>query len=107
MQINFSFQIEEQGQLVSIDAEGNKEIVIEGLDSPEGIAIKGGSIFVFEGNTGEIKEIKDNSISTIAKVNPGSNAQSKLQPPQWFSTVLPLKVIIYISQANWKRHYLE
>ena len=75
------------GQLVSIDSNGNKEVVVEGLDSPEGIAIKGSSIFVFEGNTGEIKEIRDSIISTIARVVPGSKAQSELQPPQWFSMV--------------------
>ena len=86
------------GQLVSIDADGNKEIVIQGLDSPEGIAIKGGSIFIFEGNTGEIKEIKDNNISTIAKVNPGSNAQSELQPPSMVFNGLAIKGnYLYIS----------
>ena len=46
------------GELLSIDVEGNKNIIVEGLNSPEGIAIKGGSIFVFEGDTGEVKEIK-------------------------------------------------
>jgi sugar lactone lactonase YvrE len=69
------------GQLLSIDTEGDKNIVVEGLNSPEGIAIKGASIYVFEGDTGEIKKIKNNNISVIARVNSGSKAQSNLQPP--------------------------
>ncbi len=72
--------------------------MIEGLNSPEGIAIKGGSIFIFEGNTGEIKEIKDNNISTIAIVNPGSKAQSELQPPSMVFNGLAIKGnYLYIS----------
>ncbi len=86
------------GQLVSIDANGNKEVVVEGLNSPEGIAIKGSSIFVFEGNTGEIKEIRDSIISTIATVIPGSNAQSELQPPSMVFNGLAIKGdYLYIS----------
>jgi sugar lactone lactonase YvrE len=69
------------GQLISIDKNGNKKIVVDGLNSPEGMAITGNSIYVFEGNTGEIKEIKNGVISIISKVEAGSQAQSELQPP--------------------------
>ena len=86
------------GALISIDAEGNKEILIKGLDSPEGIAIKDDSIYVFEGNTGEIKKIKDNIISTVANVNPGSNVQSEFQPPSMVFNGLAIKGdYLYIS----------
>ena len=86
------------GALISIDAEGNKEILIKGLDSPEGIAIKDDSVFVFEGNTGEIKKIKDNIISTVANVNPGSNVQSEFQPPSMVFNGLAIKGdYLYIS----------
>ena len=86
------------GELLSIDVEGNKNIVVEGLNSPEGIAIKGGSIFVFEGDTGEVKEIRNNTISVIAKVNSGSNAQSALQPPSMVFNGLAIKGdYLYIS----------
>ena len=72
--------------------------MIKGLDSPEGIAIKDDSVFVFEGNTGEIKKIKDNIISTIANVNPGSNVQSEFQPPSMVFNGLAIKGdYLYIS----------
>ena len=86
------------GQLLSVDSGGNKKIIAEGLNSPEGIAIKGSSIFVFEGDTGEIKEIKDNNISIIAKVDAGSRAQSELQPPSMVFNGLAIKGdYLYIS----------
>ena len=71
----------ERGELVKIDGNGMKSVLVDNLHSPEGIAIKGNSIYVFEGGTGEIKEILNNKISVIAKVLPGTPAQSALQPP--------------------------
>ena len=71
----------ERGELIKIDINGTKSVLVNNLDSPEGIAIKGNSIFVFEGDTGEIKEILNEEISVIAKVLPGTPAQSILQPP--------------------------
>ena len=40
-----------RGELVKIDPDGTKTIIVDGLDSPEGIAVQGNSIFVFEGKT--------------------------------------------------------
>ena len=40
-----------------------------------------GPIFVYEGDTGEIKSISDNKISVIANLSAGSPATSPLQPP--------------------------
>ena len=71
----------ERGELVKIDGNGMKSVLVDNLHSPEGIAIKGNSIYVFEGGTGEIKEIFNDKISVIAKVLPGTPAQSVLQPP--------------------------
>jgi len=71
----------ERGELIKIDVNGMKSVLVDNLNSPEGIAIKGNSIFVFEGDTGEIKEILNDEISVIAKVLPGTPAQSILQPP--------------------------
>ena len=45
-----------EGKLYQIDDEGNKEVVFEGLHSPEGLAVQGNIIYVFEGDTGEIKK---------------------------------------------------
>ena len=70
-----------KGELVKIFSDGTKSILVSGLNSPEGIALKGNSIYVFEGDTGEIKEISNGKISIIAKVLPGIPAQSELQPP--------------------------
>ena len=69
------------GELILIDEEGNKSTFITGLDSPEGLALRGNSIYVFEGNTGEIKEIINGTIKTLGALKPGSPAQSELQPP--------------------------
>ena len=71
----------ELGELILVDAEGNKSTLIKGLDSPEGLALRGNSIYVFEGNTGEIKEIINGTIKTLGALKPGSPAQSEFQPP--------------------------
>ena len=70
-----------RGELITVSAEGDTNTLITGLDSPEGIAILGDTIFVYEGNTGEIKSISDNKISIIAKLSAGSPAASPMQPP--------------------------
>jgi len=64
-----------------ISLSGDKNILISDLDSPEGIAVIDETIFVYEGDTGEIKSISDNKISVIAKLSAGSPAASPLQPP--------------------------
>jgi hypothetical protein len=77
---------------------GNKEVMIKGLDSPEGIALKDDAIYIFEGNTGEIKKYQDNKISVIANVMPGSQALSELQPPSVIFNGLAIKDnYLYIS----------
>jgi len=75
-----------------------KDILIKGLDSPEGIALKDNVIYIFEGNTGEIKKYQDNQISVIASVMPGSKALSELQPPSVIFNGLAIKDnYLYIS----------
>ena len=69
------------GELILVDEEGNKSTLIKGLDSPEGLALRGNSIYVFEGNTGEIKEIINGTIKILGALKPGSPAQSEFQPP--------------------------
>ena len=49
-------------------------MVVDGLTAPEGIALYKDTIFVFEGDTGEITKVKNNIIRTIAKLNGGSAA---------------------------------
>lgn len=70
-----------RGEVVMISSSGDKNILISGLDSPEGIAVIDDTIFVYEGDTGEIKSISDNKISVIANLSAGSPAASPLQPP--------------------------
>ena len=48
------------GQIIQVNDQGIKEIIVSGLDSPEGIAIKDNSIYIFEGDTGEIKRFQNN-----------------------------------------------
>ena len=87
-----------EGVIVIVDKNGDKQVMIKGLDSPEGIAIKDGVIYIFEGNTGEIKKYQDNKISVIAKVMPGSEALSELQPPSVVFNGLAIKDdYLYIS----------
>lgn len=87
-----------RGELVKIDPDGTKTIIVDGLDSPEGIAVQGNSIFVFEGNTGEIKEILGNVITVIGNVMPGSPAQSDLEPPSMiFNGIVTHNNYLYIA----------
>ena len=71
----------ELGELILIDANGKKSTLISNLNSPEGLAIRGNSIYVFEGDTGEIIELINGEIRVIATLKPGNPAQSELQPP--------------------------
>ena len=79
------------GEIVRLDINGNKEVMITGLDSPEGMALKDNAIYIFEGNTGEIKKYQDNKISVIASVKPGSQPLSELQPPSVIFNGLAIK----------------
>ncbi len=86
------------GEIIRIDKDGNKKILIGGLDSPEGLAYKNGALYIFEGNTGEIKKYYNNEITVIAKVMPGSQALSELQPPSVILNGLAIKDnYLYIS----------
>ena len=49
------------------------------------------NLYVFEGNTGEIKKYQDNQISVIAQVKPGSQPLSELQPPSVIFNGLAIK----------------
>ena len=87
-----------KGEVIRIDADGNKEVLIDGLDSPEGLAYKDNALYIFEGNTGDIKKYQNNQISVIASVMPGSNALSELQPPSVILNGLAIKGdYLYIS----------
>ena len=87
-----------KGEIVRIDMNGNKDVLVEGLDSPEGIAIKDDVLYIFEGNTGEIKKYDNNQISVIASIQPGSQALSELQPPSVIFNGLAIKDnYLYIS----------
>ena len=87
-----------KGEVIRIDADGNKEVLIDGLDSPEGLAYKDNALYIFEGNTGEVKKFQNNQISLIASVMPGSNAISELQPPSVILNGLAIKGdYLYIS----------
>ena len=86
------------GQVISIDETGNKSVIIDGLNSPEGIAIKDNAIYVFEGDTGEILKVTEQSKELIATVQPGSQPQSKDQPPSMvFNGLIIEDDLLYIS----------
>ena len=80
-----------EGKLYQIDDEGNKEVVFEGLHSPEGLAVQGNIIYVFEGDTGEIKKIENDVVTTLATVQAGSQPQSELHPPSVVFNGLAIK----------------
>ena len=81
-------------------------MVVEGLTTSEGISLSNETIFVFEGDTGEIKEVKNNIIRTIAKLNGGSSAASPLQPPSMIFNGLALKDgVIYASDERDRSIY--
>ena len=87
-----------KGQIIRVNEEGAQEIIVDGLDSPEGIAIKDNSIYIFEGNTGQIKKFTEGQIVVIAEVMPGSPVQSELQPPSMVFNGLAIKDnYLYIS----------
>ena len=66
-------------------------MVVEGLTTSEGISLSNETIFVFEGDTGEIKEVKNNIVRAIAKLNGGSPAASSLKPLSMIFNGLALK----------------
>jgi len=80
-----------EGKLYQIDDKGNKEVVFEGLHSPEGLAVQGNIIYVFEGDTGEIKKIENDVVTTLATVQAGSQPQSELHPPSVVFNGLAIK----------------
>ena len=87
-----------KGQIIRINKQGAQEVIVDGLDSPEGIAVKDNSIYVFEGNTGQIKKYQKGQITVIAEVMPGSPVQSELQPPSMVFNGLAIKDnYLYIS----------
>ena len=96
----------ELGELILIDEEGNKSTFIDGLDSPEGLALSGNSIYVFEGDTGEIKEIINGTVNTLASLKPGNPAQSELQPPSMIFNGLAIhKDFLYVAGELEKSLY--
>ena len=81
-------------------------MVVDGLTTPEGIALSKETIFVFEGDTGEIKEVKNNIIRTIATLNGGSPAASSMQPPSMIFNGLASKDgVIYASDEKDRSIY--
>ena len=96
----------ERGQLIKLFETGETQVVVDGLTAPEGIALFNETIFVFEGDTGEIKEVKNNIIRTIAKLNGGSTAASSLQPPSMIFNGLAVKDgVIYASDEKDRSIY--
>ena len=87
-----------KGQIIRVNKEGAQKIIVDGLDSPEGIAIRDNSIYIFEGDTGHIKRFTEGQITIIAEVMPGSPVQSELQPPSMVFNGLAIKDdYLYIS----------
>ena len=85
-----------RGQVIKLLETGETEVVVDGLMAPEGIAVAGDTIFVFEGDSGEIKAIKDNVSQTIATLNGGSPAASSLMPPSMvFNGLAVLDGVVY------------
>jgi len=70
-----------RGEIVSIDGSGKKTVLLAGLDSPEGIAISDNTIYVYEGDTGEIKRHDASGTEVIANLSSGSPAATPVQPP--------------------------
>ena len=96
----------ERGQLIKLSETGETQVVVDGLTTPEGIALSKETIFVFEGDTGEIKEVKNNIIRTIATLNGGSPAASSMQPPSMIFNGLASKDgVIYASDEKDRSIY--
>ena len=70
-----------RGEIVSIDEAGKKTVLLDGLDSPEGIAVSGSTLYIYEGDTGEIKRHDASGTEVIATLNSGSPAATPVQPP--------------------------
>ncbi len=70
-----------KGEIIEVASSGDTKTLVSGLNSPEGIAVIEDVIFVYEGDTGEIKSIENKNISVIAKLSAGSPAASPMQPP--------------------------
>ena len=96
-----------RGELITVSAEGDTSTLISGLDSPEGIAVINDTIFVYEGDTGEVKSIFDNKISVIANLSAGSPAASPLQPPSMvFNGIVAHKEKIYATDEMKRSIYI-
>ena len=70
-----------RGETVSIDGSGNKIVLLAGLDSPEGIAVLDETLFIYEGNAGEMKRHDGSGAEVIATSRPGSTVATPAQPP--------------------------
>jgi sugar lactone lactonase YvrE len=70
-----------RGEIVAVDSSGNQEVIVAGLNSPEGIAVLEQTIFIYEGDTGEIKRHDASGTEVIATLTPGSPAATPAQPP--------------------------
>ena len=66
---------------MSIDGSGNKIVLLAGLDSPEGIAVLDETLFIYEGNAGEMKRHDGSGAEVIATSRPGSTVATPAQPP--------------------------
>lgn len=70
-----------RGEIVAVDRSGNREVIVAGLNSPEGIAVLDDTVFIYEGATGEIKRHDASGTQVIATLTPGSPAATPAQPP--------------------------
>ena len=70
-----------RGQVLRVLANGTTEVLVEGLTTPEGLAVHKGSIYVFEGSTGKIKLVSGESTVTVATLSAGSPPATPEQPP--------------------------
>ena len=70
-----------RGEIVAVDRSGNREVIVAGLNSPEGIAVLDETVFIYEGDTGEIKRHDASGTQVIATLTPGSPAATPAQPP--------------------------
>jgi hypothetical protein len=71
------YQLGSDGQLLNAP-----KLVISGLDTPEGIAIRHGDFVIVEGATGQIKQVTLGGQQTLLGTIPaGTPAPSTIQPP--------------------------
>ena len=71
----------ERGEIVSIDRSGKRTVLLAGLDSPEGIAFSDATLYIYEGDSGEIKRHNASGTEVIATLSSGSPAATIAQPP--------------------------